>query len=579
MTEPLQTDSTRISSREERYWLLGLLFVSLTLYVVALNWGLPAYRSWSPDDMTPVGVLRTAQQKFMVLPDYPPVHYALLALAYAPYIAFLLVTGGLSNPMPDFPYGLTNPLEALTVLIVLGRLISAAMGVGIVYLVYLATKTFVADARVALLAGAAAAFNVQLVLFAHLGNVDVPWVFWLAFAFLWFARLVRDWKPHQAVLLAIGAALSVGTKEVAYAPIVGMGVVLGFVWLRQRRAFKPLAAGLVAFLIAYAIANNVILGWEGYSERLMGRIGGPGQWLAGPKWENWTRRPDPGLATQVRLAKTLMTNFITSAGWPLFVAILIGIPLAWRRNKTLLFSSMVPAFLYYAGVVPIQRDVNPRYILPWVVLLAPLAGVALARILDSRLRPLAKRAALGAIVGSSLLWGLRMDWELLTDARYDAEAYLKSAVPAGSRVEVYSYLMYLPRVQEAGFPTCRISPSDSPELLTSEALAVRAPDVILLSSNYFSRFGPPLDAYFDSLVTERLGYRSTVFRGGGPKWPGWSGNWRVNPTIWVLERNQQRDRDTIPGAAASESCPGTVFSRASSGPRPSSDRGTGLRTP
>jgi glycosyltransferase involved in cell wall biosynthesis len=80
----------------------------------------------------------------------------------------------------------------------IGRGVSALMGVGVVYLVYRATRIMTGDPRAALLAACVVAFNTEFVLFAHLGNTDVPALFWLAAALVCFARLRAQWPAGTA---------------------------------------------------------------------------------------------------------------------------------------------------------------------------------------------------------------------------------------------------------------------------------------------------------------------------------------------------------------------------------------------
>ncbi len=518
------------------WWRRGLpvlLAASLLLYLAAITWGLPAYSSWSNDDIAPLGPLRAARELFATYTKYPPVHYALLALINSGYVAYLVLSGGMDHPQADFPYGFKDPLVSLTVCMMLDRLVSVCMGVGVVYFVVRATRRLTRDRRAALLAGAAAAVNAHVVLFSHLSNVDIPALFWLALAFNYFVRLIRTWREGDAVRLALAAALAVGTKEHIYSYLAGMAIVLLGSWRRRARPWRPLGAGLGVFVAAYALVNNLFFGWSVYSARLSFWIGGPGV----------SRYPEVEATTsgQVALLGKFVRLLLDGAGAPMLLAAVAGLVVAARFRRRAIAPLLVPALLYYAGSVASIRFAYERFTLPWVLIVAPLAGIALARLVPAGSPMRApRRIAAAATLAFSLLWGGRVDLDLLLDARYDAEAYLRARVPRSAAVEVYSFPSYLPRLAEMGYNVHRVNPEQDPhELFTAGALAARAPDVVVLTTNYFPRFGLPLRAYFEDLLAGRMGYTATAFAGG----PAWLGSRRhprefarVNPTIYVLER-------------------------------------------
>jgi hypothetical protein len=130
----------------------GIVALSLLLNTLGLWYGLPYPRppQWLPDDaqtriwthdtIGPVGPLAAARDKFSwgrwSQQDFvrPLAHYMLLAAAYSPYIGYLFLSGGFeAEPTPAYPYGLSDPTTALTVLTLISRAVSALMGTGIVY--------------------------------------------------------------------------------------------------------------------------------------------------------------------------------------------------------------------------------------------------------------------------------------------------------------------------------------------------------------------------------------------------------------------------------------------------------------
>ena len=531
-------------SRASLYVLLGTTAVIAS---IGLTWGLPAFESWSNDDVTPGQVMRAARNNFTVVTKYPPFAYLLPTLVYAPYLAFLHLTGGLQNPVVSFPHGFTDPLTALTMLIILARVLSVAMAVGTVYFVHRGTEALLGDRRAALLAGYAVAFNSEFTLFAQLGNVDMQGLLWLAAAFACYARLIGEPRASTAGLLGITTALAFGTKDYLFFAGAGMALVLALVWIRDRRHPGPLAWGLGAFVIAYALVNNWVFGWSVYVARL--------RWLATAADQESIQYPAT-LAGHVALMTRALEHLVETTGWPMVLAIVAGCAIAGRSRPRVVLAFVVPVVTFYVGAIAPMRFVFPRYVLPWVLFLAPAAGITLSRLLDHapRLRA-TRRLAVGVALGWSLFLAIRMDMDLLFDARYQAEDYLRTQVPRDARIEVYAPFTYLPRLREMGFTVSSLSPDAvlAPPS-AEEGLRRRAPDVIVLSSKHLAEHRSRMRDFIKGLLTKDVGYRVTVFR--GPHWMPGSGAAsrsyvsRVNPTIWILERESDSAAQSRNGSVA-----------------------------
>ena len=519
--------------RPPRFSILTLLVLTAIIGVIGIDWGLPAFQSWSNDDVTPGQVIRAAYYRFGAVTKYPPFAYVIPSIVYAPYLEYLSLTGGLTHATASFPHGFSDPLKALTVLIGLGRLLSVAMALGVIYFTYLAGEALLEDRRAALLAACMVAFHAEFTLFAQLGNVDMQGLFWLSAAFMCYARLLRDPRAPTARLLGILTALAFSTKDYLFFAAAGMALILAFVWIRDRRPPAVLGWGLVTFAITYALANNWVLGWSVYLDRL--------KWLATQADQEGIQYPATFVG-HVALLYRALTHLSDNTGLPMVLSIVGGGVIAARTRPRLLFALLLPVVTFYVGAIAPLRFVFPRYILPWVLFLAPLAGLFLHRLLDDTLPyRSARRFAVAGILTWSLLLAIRTDFDFVFDARYDTERYFQSHVPVTARVEVYAPFTYLPRLREMGYTVTTV-PVQQALLAPSapEGLRERAPDVIVLSSKHLSEGWSPMHGYFKELLTGNLGYRVTVFR--GPRWltTRWVSSRayvsRVNPTIWVLER-------------------------------------------
>ncbi len=510
--------------------LAAVLLPALALDLIGLTWGLPAFGSWSNDDIAPLGPLKAARDLFTSFTKYPPVHYALLATLDAPYLAWLRLTGRFHDPGPEFPYGFSDPLAALTTCMLLGRLLSAAMGTATVWLVYRATVALCRDRTAGLLAACAAAFNAHVVLFAHLSNVDGPLLFWLALTVVLALRLLKRWTRAGAVRLGVCAALAAGTKDPAAGFLAGTALALLGWGARRPRRWAPLVAGAVTFLLAYAIVNNLAFGWEAFAARL-------DYWLGGSGTQRYVAF-DASASGQVGLAGTFLGLLRDGSGWPMLIASAAGLPLAARLPRPRLALLLGGPVFYYAGSVAVVRFAYERFTLPWVLLAAPCAGMSLAWL--ARRGGPAGRVLVAACVGSSFVWAARVPADLLLDARYEAESHLSAHLAPGAVVETYGPEIYLPRLREMGYVIKEMDPRQvETPAFTAEALAARRPDAVVLLPNHLPRFGAEARPYADALRGGVPGYGTAVFR-GGPVWLGTRRDpldfARVNPTIWVLIR-------------------------------------------
>ncbi|MEO8201608.1 MAG: glycosyltransferase family 39 protein, partial [Gemmatimonadota bacterium] len=218
-----------LRSTDRTAWILAGL--AILLYAPGLFWGLPhatsevTIRGWDVDSVAGIGPL-SELHNLLVQPRegwyfaYPLFHYLILGLVYAPYMAFLWLTGGLTSPTAAYPYGFADPVTALAALAFLGRLVSVLMGMGTVVCTYLAART-IWDRTTAIIAAVAMMLCGPLVYYAHAGNLDVPVLFWLSVCVLSAAHIVKfGLTPKRAIGFGVLAAIAVATKDQAYGPLV-----------------------------------------------------------------------------------------------------------------------------------------------------------------------------------------------------------------------------------------------------------------------------------------------------------------------------------------------------------------------
>jgi len=510
--------------------LIAVVVLAALLNGSGLSWGLPlqGFHAWDVDGIAPLDPLVAAKR--MIVDDwwnsgyynkYPLGHFFVLMAVYAPYIAYLRLSGGLRAPSEVYPFGLSDPDTALTVLALLARGVTAAMGVGIVALVYLTARRL-AGRRAALLAAATVAVSPAFIFYAHTGNVDTPSLFWSALGLFAFGRVVTGHCTLGTyVLLGAAVGMAGATKEqalplfVLVAPSVlilharHVGAVPVFPWGITRSVVEPkLLAGLAASIVTFVVATHLVFNWDGNLLRLRWRLHGihPTYGTAYPGSE-----PEVGgTLDALRQITALTADTINPV---LFLAGVVGLlvlPIrhGWARH----FVLPLVSYVGFIGVVSPMPFFRARFVMQAVLVLAFFVGPVLAVLWELGVqRSRALLAGLVLVGVYSFLYGAEVDYLLARDARYGAEAWLQAHATPGAVVEAVSGPVYLPR-----FPR-HVTVRHHRDLQSAglETLQQRSPDFVVLSSAYSRRFEDrPADAaLLAGLLRGDFGYRPAgVFR-------------------------------------------------------------------
>lgn len=501
--------------------LILVVVLALVLNAAGLRWGLPlsGIHAWDVDAIAPMGPLVAAKR--MIVDDwwnsgyynkYPMGHFFLLMVAYAPYLGYLKLTGGLGTPSEMYPFGFQNPKTALTVLTLIARSLNALMGVGIVLLVYLTARRF-GDRRAALFSALTIALSPPFIFYAHTGNIDTPSLFWCALALFAFGRLVAGQGELRHYLL-LGGAVGMGaaTKE----QVIGLFLLLPLSvlilhaqhsdpaptrpWaiIRAAGARGPLA-GLAAATAVFVLATHLIFNWDGNALRFQWRLHGIHP-IYGTNYPGGARQVAPPLEGFVEMA----THTVEAMNPVLFFAGVVGLVLLplhrpWARH----FAAVLLSYVAFAvALFPFFRA---RFVMQAVLVLAFFAGPVLGALWAfgvARSRPVL--AAVVLVGAYSFAYGGEVNHLLMRDARYAAEAWFQTHATPGATVEAFSGPVYLPR-----FPGhVRVRHPD----MTVEELAgleARAPDFVVLSSAFSRRFheGTEQGELLAGLLRGDFGYR------------------------------------------------------------------------
>jgi 4-amino-4-deoxy-L-arabinose transferase-like glycosyltransferase len=420
-----------------------VLTVSLSLNVLGIAWGLPNYGDWAQDSIA-LETMEAIAKRFSNgwFDKYPPVHYAVLALFYAPYIIYLLISGGLDIPTKVFPYGLVDPLSTLTHFILIARGVSVVLGVAIVLLVYIAVNEFF-DRRSALFAALIVALCYPLVYYSKNANVDVPYLFWALLAIVCFLRLLKYGRSKHYLLFALFATLSICTKDQAYGLFLLSPIPILLIRFnelndagQQRPSFlrlvfdrRLLSAAIVA-TVAFVIAQNIPFNFSGFLKHV--------HWITGRGVEPYVSyaptllgRLHLLLATGAALAQTLTL--------PIFLLSVFGAVYCIIRFRGPSLPLLFFAATYYLTFINVVGYVVLRFVLPIAIILAFFGGRILAELWQRA--PLVKmwRVAVCLIFAYAALFPLQMDLLLMSgDSRYSAERWMKEHFKSGAIVETFA---------------------------------------------------------------------------------------------------------------------------------------------
>jgi 4-amino-4-deoxy-L-arabinose transferase-like glycosyltransferase len=523
-------DNLMQALRAERA-LLVILAAFVALAVVTVGWGLPDGATqlstglWAIDTIGPVEPLSEAYYRFTregtenVI--YPLFHYLVLAGAYAPYVVLAWLTGGLSHPSGEFPYGAAEPAAFFRALAIIGNLVSLAMAIGIVLIVFDLTRRFF-DARAARWAAAFSALLAPLVYYAGTSNLDVPYLFWTLLAIRALLRGAQDGRLRHFVGCGVAAGLAVATKDQAVGFFVLWPLVVPVLVARLRRQAHPegagqalldrrtLAAG-VAVVATYALANNLVFGgWHGWLRHL--------EFLSAFRATNVHLGAAPTVTGQVRLLEQTAIQVLWMMGPLTLLLCIVGLWHSVRERRWLPLLLPVFALSYYVTIV-MPTMAHSRYLLGIALLLMPFAGHALSMSLG---QPARKARAMLAIGIAALLTQaglcLHLANALFNDSRYAMERWVRANVAEGSIIESQTQPRYLPRISDR-FSYATVANSFnavSYDLLggelTASALKSRSPEYVMiltssgLSGDPLRTTEPRLQQYFRDLMSGALGY-------------------------------------------------------------------------
>ena len=487
---------------------LALAALAVTVYLPALWWGLPVatseagIRGWDVDGVTGISVLAEFHNLLVEAKSdwyvaYPLFHYVVLGIFYAPYLAWLMVTGGLT-PESAYPYGFSDPVTSLAVLAIIGRLVSMLMATGTVVAAYHAAR-IVWDRNTGFLTGLLVMLSGPMIYRARTGNLDVPVLFWTSLGVVVLALIAtKGFSVKRAALLGVFAALSTATKDQAYG---GWVAVIAMLMLMHWRALLPSpdqsnvswwkspAVLILVGLAVYAIANGIFLSPDRYLAHTQFILTYEEARFAFPELDLERAKSVAGFAL---LAYEIAAMVVFAVGPPVALAAIVGLLVPAGNNRFLwLLAAML--FGYVVLVIAPIAHVQYRYaLLPGFLLAFPAAHW-----LVTMFRRRGFQAAVGGIVGTLAIGylicvGGILTYQKLFDARYDAGRWLASHMKPGQKIGYFGDRGQLPRLPVGINVVQMLGEAGDKDKLTSGELAavLVIPDYTAPESGERSLFMP-----------------------------------------------------------------------------------------
>jgi hypothetical protein len=360
---------------------------------------------------------------------YPPVHQLVLLVAYTIVLLGWKAAGMVGATSTVYPYGIGDPTLVFSSLLLVTNLVSLGMGVGVLA----AMRQFrLGRSEGVWYAMSLLGLSGVFVYYARVGNLDVPYLFWVVLSWLLVWRYLFLQPSRRLLILAgIAGALAIGTKDQAIGVEFGLGLTILLVaaagprqGLRER--FRSACWFGCAILAAYGVSSVAVNPWRWWahisfvtSDHVL------------PEYPAslWGQCEVFGRSL-VRLSHILTPSGLLLAG--LGFAMMLRVRM-WRESAVL----FLPPLAYYASIIMRVRATEERYLLPMAFALALSAGFAASELLAwARHSRTARRLAwclVAAVLADQAVEGfIPVTYCQVFDVRRDLSKELPSLVPPGS---------------------------------------------------------------------------------------------------------------------------------------------------
>jgi 4-amino-4-deoxy-L-arabinose transferase-like glycosyltransferase len=558
------------SSSQPRVTIFALVLGSIILYAPLIGWGVPhatapdRTKTFATDEILPLEGLAEMHNTFVVSkPDrnygYPWWHYFVVSSAQAPYVGYLLVSGGMEGSQSEYPFGMQDPVAALVWLTLIGRFVSVLMGAGTVAAAYYFSRTLWGH-QTGVIAALLTMLNYLMFYYSRTGNLDVPAFFWSSLGLAVLAKImVAGLTARRAGWLGAFAGLAIATKDqavVIFLPLICLLLLPRFARsLDLRFRPRPLLIGLAAFVIAYLIGTGMLVDPQRHITHVQALFFEPERVSGASAY--WPPHPRT-LAGTANLLGDYLQKLVAMSSLPVLLSSIFGAALIWRSTPRLLALLLPVATLFILLILP--TGIAPmRYLLPLTLILDAFAAFAVISLNRSRWR-LVWVPLLILLCGWRLLIGVDLSYAQYHDTRYSASAWLMESARSGNRLEYFGAPETLPHLSSeiitrpvAGRTQWVGETGHGPALL--RYLAEEGPEYVIIIPDWTSRPGMERSAdcppeVYAALIDGNIGYTQAAYfpprslLGGVLSRPALD-NPSVCPPVRLFARNEKVSRGAL----------------------------------
>jgi hypothetical protein len=419
---------------------LILIFV-FVLIVPGLFWGLPSAMTPQVDSPVPLGVLLLAAEhgKGTLSVVYPVFHLLVSLPLYGLVASGFWLAGGVSRITSTWPYGFRDPSQFFSALILMSNVLSALMGVGLLWILCKLAGLRRGWNWVGLLV---IGTNGVFVYYSRVGNLDLPYTFWWGVAsyFLW-RYFFADNPPRWSLIAAgVAAAASIGSKDQGVGLALGGGLLVLMMSPKEALSTRARLRQTVVFSLTLVVAYVSLV-----------VLPEPRQWWSHVHFVTGPHAPTDIPLTfegEVRLFGYFLRELLMTYGVPVLAAAILGAVWLFRQGQGRHFwLLMLPIITYYVIVIAKTRVLYPRFMVPLAIPVFVLVAYGAAMIAD-HLGPISRKLWIGCI-GLFIVWQLGFSYAPVTyaqifDTKQQLAVDLPRYVPSGqslliSRMQTYNF--------------------------------------------------------------------------------------------------------------------------------------------
>jgi hypothetical protein len=402
-----------------------LLGVTFFLILPGLFWGLPSALTPQDDAPVPLGPLLFVAEygNSSLNTVYPAFHQLLLLPVYAAAMAVYWVMGGISHLTSVWPYGFRDVSAFFSVLILLGNLVSAGMGLIILYIAIRLVETHRNWVWFGIML---AAVNGVFIYYCRTATLDIPYNCWWAVTlFLLWGYFVHD-KPFRSSLIpaALAAACAVGSKDQAVGLVIGAGALILFFPTRQAGSIAARIRAAALFTALLLIAYGVVA-----------VLPQPARWWQHARFVVSDHAPTPiplSPAGEAQIFGVTVDWLVRVFTIPILVLALVGAYFLFRNQRAREFWILVvPLLTYYCVIIGKTRVFYPRFSLPFFIPVIVLVTHGTAYLAERVFAGPRARMAWTAALGAFLVFQFAVSYAPVTYAQvFDLKRQLAAELPS-----------------------------------------------------------------------------------------------------------------------------------------------------